>query len=1802
MKTFIALLLCFFVALPASAQRFVKVAANTNELVMMPVPDIHPVTLLRGYVSSNENLNAFYQYVRTSTATPNGISILQPTFGGGIGRYHLLSMPVQYFTNLTIISTNTTVIATSNLVLVTTNISFVTTNAGTNMTWTFITPTETNVFYPTNLFVITNSIPGIGSSTDNALVRWDGTTGRLIQDSVVILTDAGALTGITTLNTGQGANELYPMDQAVRAADLVTFGGITNTSLTVSNIVFTDANKRLISGAVGSGLSYDGTTLRAALNGGVGAGISNYVAKWNGTNSLTNSIMYDTGLAIGIGTTTPSEIFQATGNLSTYHASAASGSGYLTHSYTDTTGAVKTNIGMHGVVQYGANERKGAFQVYLSSNGPPEMRFTVLNTGALGLNAPLPEAVGNAIFHIANPKKSKAEADHWADVGHFSTSYAEANPIALSLGFRTSPTAANRHFFIQATELNDHPISLVLQPIGGTTGINTSNSIPIAPLTVGSDTNGLGIHINAHPTGGGFGYLQFMQQDGTTLQGGIYGHTGRMTFIDDVSTDVLTITNARVGIRTLTPTAPLTVQGGATGHAIDIHGRVDSYGFIQFLQNDGTTLEGSIYGHTNRITLTDAAGADVLTITNGRVGIGTLTPDQTLAVNGGVSLVGFLTNTVGTLQVGAAGGAIQLDPIVTTIGVDGGASSTLRLNSAVGTIRDLVYRSAGVTRWALRANAAAESGSVAGSDFVIIPFDDAGAQLATAVTITRASGNVTIPGAITNASLTASSAVFSDANKRLVSTGLVTMAQGGTGVALTDPGADKLFGWDDTGNTLQFFNIGAGLVYDAATDTLSSTNTGAAGGDFVGPASATDEAVVRFDGVTGKLGQNSVVLITDAGAVTGVTTLNTGQGAYELFAMDQDVLTTSAPTFVTVNTGQGANELFDMDQNVQTTDTVTFGNLTVTTGLTNSSLTINSAVFTDANKRLVSTGLVSLALGGTANALADPASNMVMGWDDTENLVKFFIIGAGLNYDQATDTLTATTTGGDVVGPGSATDEAVARFDGTTGKLIQNSAVTITDAGAIAGVTTLNTGNGANELFAMDQNVRTTDAVVHTTVDTGQGANELFDMNQNVQTSDSPSFVGITLSGSPATVIALNDFLVAPAGSSLIRLDAAGAGYTSIESAALVTGGLTNSTLTASKPVFTDANKRLVSTGTLGLDQGGTGASLSDPGANRLLGWDDTDNATKFLTIGSGLSYDAATDTLSSTGLGGTVTGPGTIGRLPKWTGATALGDSIISESAQVLTLNGGASTLTTSAGTLTLQGAGQDVVTLGDVGIGTVTPIAPLTVKAATATGAGIDIVGRADSYGFLQFMRADGTTLHGSIYGHTNRMTITDATGADVLTVTNGKVAIGTLASSATLTVAGTASISGSITNADLLASSAVFTDVNKRLVSTGTTPLSQGGTQTSMADPNANRIMGWDDTENIVKFFVIGTGLSYDQATDILTATGTTPAAGNANEIQYNDGGNGFTASDRLTFDSSAVSLQIGTVSFPGILRLGAVDALHNTGTENIFLGNGAGNYLLSGQRNAGIGGSAFDAITSGSDNTAIGHIALTSLTSGQQNVGIGAGAGDNITTGVSNTVIGAGADLSSSTGSSQIVIGAAVIGQGNNTATIGGTGGSASRLNVNAGQAATRRATVGGTIHVDTTTVGNVGTGIDDLMTFTVPGQTMAVDHDRLVIRATGTYNTASPKDVAFSVGGTQVFGFIGTTAAGGWTLRLEIIRTGATACVCIPEYRDDGFQSRDAAFPTVTFSGDFIVKMTGSATSNNDIVQNTMVVEWHPAPL
>jgi len=64
-----------------------------------------------------------------------------------------------------------------------------------------------------------------------------------------------------------------------------------------------------------------------------------------------------------------------------------------------------------------------------------------------------------------------------------------------------------------------------------------------------------------------------------------------------------------------------------------------------------------------------------------------------------------------------------------------------------------------------------------------------------------------------------------------------------------------------------------GIVYlkkDNGTASVVAVGGGGGSGDVVGPSSATDNAVARFDATTGKLIQNSVLIVDDSGNVSGV--------------------------------------------------------------------------------------------------------------------------------------------------------------------------------------------------------------------------------------------------------------------------------------------------------------------------------------------------------------------------------------------------------------------------------------------------------------------------------------------------------------------------------------------------------------------------------------------------------------------------------------------------------------------------------------------------------------------------------------------------------------------------------------------------------------------------------------------------------------------------------------------------------------------------------------------------------------------
>ena len=160
------------------------------------------------------------------------------------------------------------------------------------------------------------------------------------------------------------------------------------------------------------------------------------------------------------------------------------------------------------------------------------------------------------------------------------------------------------------------------------------------------------------------------------------------------------------------------------------------------------------------------------------------------------------------------------------------------------------------------------------------------------------SRDIHIKGMAVSASVAALSAASGEANE----SAFKTISVSGQDNVVADTDADTL--------TLA---AGAGLAITttAGSDTITFANDGVLQDlDTLGAASANGEFIVA----------------TGAGAFA-YESGNTARTSLGLGTAD-------APTFATVNTGQGANELYAMDQNVRTSDNPTFANLTLSGNLT----------------------------------------------------------------------------------------------------------------------------------------------------------------------------------------------------------------------------------------------------------------------------------------------------------------------------------------------------------------------------------------------------------------------------------------------------------------------------------------------------------------------------------------------------------------------------------------------------------------------------------------------------------------------------------------------------------------------------------------------------------------------------------------------------------------------------------------------------------------------------------------------------
>jgi hypothetical protein len=246
--------------------------------------------------------------------------------------------------------------------------------------------------------------------------------------------------------------------------------------------------------------------------------------------------------------------------------------------------------------------------------------------------------------------------------------------------------------------------------------------------------------------------------------------------------------------------------------------------------------------------------------------------------------------------------------------------------------------------------------------------------------------------------------------------------------------------------------------------------------------------------------------------------------------------------------------------------------------------------------------------------------------------------GTGISYDNTTGVITnsSPSLGGDVVGPASATDNAIARFDTTTGKLIQNSTVTIDDNG--------------NVINANSIGLDTTPATVPSTVgtmfwDTGNKApsvllengvelqlgqeNVVLVYNNSASTITNGSVVAVNGAQGqrPAVVLADADTEPLSAGTLGIATENIAAGAEGFVTTFGVIRGIDTSAFTSGAPIYLSSTAGQF-----------TATRPSAPAHTVFLGWIIKVNASSgevFVNISNGWELDELHNVLISSPTGG---------------------------------------------------------------------------------------------------------------------------------------------------------------------------------------------------------------------------------------------------------------------------------------------------------------------------------------------------------------------------------------------------------------------------------------------------------------------------------------------------------------------------------------------------------------------------------------
>jgi hypothetical protein len=353
-------------------------------------------------------------------------------------------------------------------------------------------------------------------------------------------------------------------------------------------------------------------------------------------------------------------------------------------------------------------------------------------------------------------------------------------------------------------------------------------------------------------------------------------------------------------------------------------------------------------------------------------------------------------------------------------------------------------------------------------------------------------GSVVGVGTVTSVGISAP-AMFTVSGSPVTGAGTLTLSYSGTALPITS-GGTGLTALGTAGQVLRVNSGGTALEYGAAVGV----------GDVVGPASSTNGQLPVFSGTTGKLITNSTL----SGILKGTTGVVSAAVAGTDYIVPGGALGTPSSGTLTNTTGYLTSNLSGLGTGIATA----LGQSVGTAGapvLFNGALgTPSSGTLTNATGLPITTGVSGLGTGvattlgltvGTTGGIVtyegDAGTPSSIGLANATGLPLATGVTGTLNYSNGGTGLSALGTanqylrvngsatgleyatlsaGGDVTGPASSTDNAIVRFDSTTGKIIQNSTATITDIGQASFVgyaqVTANTGAGTSGYLELQSN------------------------------------------------------------------------------------------------------------------------------------------------------------------------------------------------------------------------------------------------------------------------------------------------------------------------------------------------------------------------------------------------------------------------------------------------------------------------------------------------------------------------------------------------------------------------------------------------------------------------------------------------------------------------------------------------------------------------------------------------------------